>query len=180
MVELVHGTIKVDHLLNLEFEHGVQDCYTMLQRVFKDNLDITLSDYARPDDWWIQEGFDLYRDNFKHEGFITLNFNDNLSDLQPFDVMLIAIPDPRKPSVMVINHCAVYLGNGEVIHHRLGLRSERKRYSGALRNLTCMVIRHKDVTNFANIQVTKVDIMDYILPHKRDMLMGVINDKPAE
>lgn len=180
MVELIHGKIKIDHLLGLDFIHGEQDCYSMLQNVYKDNLGIELSNYARPDNWWIQEGFDLYRDNFKHEGFITLNFNDNLSDLQPFDVMLIAVPDPRKPAAMVINHCAIYIGDGMVIHHRLGLRSERKRYTGGLRNLTCMVIRHKDVPNLGDTEVTKADVMDYILPHKRELLMGVLNDKPIE
>lgn len=180
MTKLIHGEIKVDHLLGLEFIHGVQDCYTMLQNVFKDNLGIELSNYARPDNWWIQEGMDLYRENFKNEGFITVNFNDNLSDLQPFDVALIAIPDPRKPGVMVINHCAIYLGEGKVIHHRLGMRSERKNYSGALRNLTCMVIRHKDVPNFNNQEINKVDISDFILPHKRALMMGAINDTTTE
>lgn len=175
MLELIDNKLHIDHLQGIPFEHGVNDCYTLGQRVFKDNFGLILPDYARPDSWWIEEGFDLYRDNFRNEGFDIAEMDSSFRGIRMFDVPLIAIPDPRKPSVMIPNHCAIYIGDDTVIHHRLGCLSEKRRFSGTLRNLTCMVIRHKDVPDLTNRAESKVDIMQHILPHKRQMMMEALN-----
>jgi cell wall-associated NlpC family hydrolase len=167
---------KVDHLLGLEFEHGVQDCYSMLQNVYMDCLGIKLNDYARPNDWWLTDK-NLYVNNFKNEGFQLLD-DISLDKLRPYDVFLIALPDPRSEGETPANHCAVYLGEGEVIHHRLGKLSEIKKYTGMLRNFTTHIIRHKDV-NLDKVVVQKVNIMDHILPSKRALLEQAMKEHDA-
>lgn len=165
MTELV----RYKHLLNLPFEHGKQDCYTMAQRMFRDNPpNVILSDYARPDDWWIKEGMDLYDENFSHEGFFDIT-DLSLKELQPMDTFMIAIPDSRYLKKTRTNHCAIYLGDNLVIHHPFGRRSLAEPYKHSLRTFTVRVIRHKDAPRFEK-PTSKIDIMDYLLPSKRKLL----------
>lgn len=166
---------KFSYLEGLEFSHGQQDCYGMLVRVYKDFLQIDLTNYARPDDWWVYGG-DLYVDNFAKEGFYCLPDDYPLQDIKPFDVFLVSIPDNRsKGGVTPTNHCAIYLGEGKIIHHRYGKRSCIRNYDGAMRNYTTHILRHKAVRS----RPTKVDVVDlrkYILPHKRAMIDRVLQD----
>ena len=67
------------------------------------------------------------------------------------------------------NHCAVYVGNGDVIHHPLGKFSEKTPYRGWLRELTTHVIRHKDMPEF-KFEETVIDGMTIINQDKRRIL----------
>lgn len=171
------GMLRYDHLLGKPFDHGKNDCYQILRDVFKDNLNIKLRSYARPDDWWINDemDLDLYRRNYEAEGFQLVDLS-HVRDLQILDVALISIPDPRNPKRTVVNHCAIYVGNGQVIHHPYGRFSEKTRYAGGLKNLTSMVIRHKDVPNLEVSQEQTFDLMEMILPHKRAQ-MGLTDEQ---
>ena len=173
--QLVHGYLKYDHLLGLQFEHGVTDCYSLVRHMFKDNLNIELFDYARPNDWWIEDGMDLYKDNFQKEGFSTIDLSD-LKDLRVLDCFLISIPDPRNLKVNKTNHAAVYVGNGFIVHHRLGKLSQKSPYRYQMKNWTTSVVRHKDVPDLSVKAQKNVDIMEYILPHKREMVLGALKD----
>lgn len=169
--------IKYEHLVNLPFQHGVQDCYTMLQRIYEDNFQIKLSNYARPDDWWIS-GMDLYNQNFRNEGFeLVDDAHLNVSLLRPADCFLISLPDSRNPDAHVANHCAIYLGEGKIIHHRLGKNSQVIPYRYSMKDYTVATIRHKDVPDLSIREIKKVDIMDHILPHKRELIMGAMNER---
>lgn len=167
-----------DHLIGLPFSHGATDCYSCFRRYYKDVLGITLNDYARPNDWWIEEGMDLYRQNFEKEGFSQVDVH-SVKDIRLHDGLLIAIPDSRnKGKVAVPNHIAVYTGNGKILHHRLGQLSAHEVYRDAMRNWTCMVIRHKDVKVPKDIAPpTNIDIMNRLLPHKRQMLEAALRGK---
>src|SRR5690606_20249908 len=99
-----------------------------------------------------------------------------MSDLRPFDVILIAIPDERRPKDMVANHCAIYLGDGLMLHHRYGKLSKVQPYRHAMKDMTVGIIRHKDVPDLTNRKEVSVDIMDRILPHKRELLLGALKD----
>lgn len=159
---------QIAHLLGLKFDHGTTDCYSILCQVYKDLLDITLTNYARPNDWWVHNE-DLYLDNFKKEGFYVLDIDE---PLRPFDVFLIALPDPRnRGRITPTNHCAVYLGGDNILHHRLGCLSETKMYRGAIKNFTTRVIRNK-LVQYTPEEVTTIDLMDIILPHQRDRLLN--------
>ena len=168
------------HLEGLEFIHGKQDCYTMLQVMYKTYADIELTNYARPNDWWLS-GKSLYADNFMKEGFEKLDDNMKMSDFNFLDVFLIALPDNRMAhsKSMPPNHCAIYIGDGKIIHHRLGKRSQIKPYQGMLYNFTTHVIRHKDVKLFKPV-TQRIDLMDHILPHKRAELQEALRNESSE
>lgn len=172
---LNQGKLRYRHLLGKKFTLGKDDCYEMMRRMFKDNLNIELTSYARPNDFWLEDDIDPYVGNYPQEGFFLLD-DPRLEDLRPFDTFLIGIPDPRRPEKTVTNHCAIYIGDGMVIHHRLGTLSSVAPYRGVLRNLTTHVIRHKDVPDLRSTNTAKVDILDHLLPHKREFIMGVINE----
>lgn len=158
--------IKYEHLLGKQWVHGTQDCYTIAQQIFKDNLGIELTNYARPTDWWIQ-GLNLYAENFRKEGFEVVDCKED--DIQLLDVFMICIPDGRCLR-NVINHCAIYVGDGKVVHH-LGKRlSECTLYRGYLKRYTSYIIRHKEGPKIRDPKMVTTgtqDLMSLILPHKR-------------
>lgn len=160
----------MDKYLGLEFIHGKQDCYELARMVFKDKLGITLSQYARPDDWWLTDK-NLYMNNFKKEGFYILPDDE---EIRLYDIFLIALPDQRK-SIVPPNHCAIYIGDGKVLHHRLGKRSEIKTYAGMLKKFTSCVIRHKSMKH-TEPTVSRKDIMEYLLPSKRQKIEKIIQE----
>lgn len=169
------GKMRYRHLIGREFVMGKYDCYDILRQFYLDNLSIELTNYARHNDWWLEQDSDFYINNYKNEGFRLLE-DAQLSDLRPFDVMLIAIPDSRNLKTVKTNHCAIYLGEGKILHHRLGHRSEAIEYRASMRNLTTHIIRHKDVPDFSKPKQTALDVLDLILPHKRQLLMGAENE----
>lgn len=169
------GRMRYSHLVGREFVHGRIDCLDILRRMFGDNWNIEITNYARPDDWWI-DGKDLYTDNYRQEGFERIEMRPQ-GDYNPFDVFLIAIPDSRNPDAHVANHCAVYLGEGHYIHHRLGKLSEVKPYRHSMKDYTCSVIRHKDIPILTNNKGSSGDILDHILPHKRELILGASNER---
>lgn len=171
---LNNGELRYQHLLGKEFKLGYTDCLAMLRSIFKDNLNIHITNYARPNDFWLQD-INLYVDNYAKEGFMLIP-DPQFEDLRPFDVFLIAIPDPRQKSATITNHCAIYLGDNTVISHRYGCLSSVSPYKGSLRQITTHTIRHKDVPDMRNTGKSKVDLMDLILPHKRVRLMEALND----
>ena len=163
--------IKYAHLLGRKFDHGVTDCYSLVRDFYKDNFEVDLTDYARPDDWWIS-GQDLYVDNFEKEGFYTINCNPR--DYRVGDCFLISIPDPRAPKgVTPSNHVAIYVGDNMVIHHLLGRESRRVPYKGMLRNFTTHVVRHKHVGELMRPKQTDIDIMDVLPSNKRRLIQNV-------
>lgn len=158
--------MEYQHLLGLEFEQGKNDCYEIVRRLFKDNLDIQLSPFARPTDWWIH-GLDLYRDNFRKEGFEVIDIP--LHQLQPYDSFLVSIPD-RRCSVNVINHAAVYIGEGKILHHLLNRRSEVCLYGGIVQRYTSCIVRHKDVPVLKK-ETKTVDLISLLPEVKKRTLM---------
>lgn len=172
-----HPTIKYDHLLGLPFIFGTNDCYEIARRVYADNTPIQLPAYARPNDFWLGVE-DLYLNNFMKEGFTQIDVP--LTDLQPLDAFLIAIPDTRQKTPRIItNHCAVYVGDGKVIHHYLNRNSECVNYKGWVREFTTHVIRHKDVPRLEQLSES-FDIMNAIPKHKRHKLMEAMRERDSD
>lgn len=172
---LNEGELRYKHLLDKEFKLGTTDCYTIPQMMLLDNLNIQLTSYARPKDWWCDTQVDIYVDNYEKEGFKLLH--DPLpSDLRPFDLALIAIPDPRQREFVRTNHCAMFLNKNWIIHHRMGDISRIEPYRGSMRMMTTHIIRHKDVPDLKDTQVVTADLRQYILPHKLAELERNTND----
>lgn len=179
-IELKHpglagGKMRYKHLLGRKFKQGETDCGDILRQFYLDNLGIKITNYARPNDWWLEDDVNPYLDNYASEGFYFLD-DYAPSDLRPFDVMLIAIPDPRRSGKTITNHCAIYLGHGYILHHRYGQMSTVELYKGSLRHLTTHVARHKNVPDFTDQSVVKVDILDHVLPHKRERIKEILKN----
>ena len=137
-------------LLGRQFFHGVLDCYTLIRDWYRREAGIELLDFDRADDWWLH-GQDLYMQGFSQTGFTRL---PDGAALQAGDVVLMAIRSP------VANHAGIYLGQQgllreapelhpvpqAMLHHLYGRLSERVVYGGYWQDVTCAIVRHKELT----------------------------------
>ena len=168
-----YQNFRYDHLLGRPFVQGKTDCFSIWRDIYRETARIEMFNYARPNDCWLY-GMNPYEENYKQEGFVALADID-LKDLEILDVFLIAIPDARNPTKVITNHCAVYVGQGMVIHHPYQRRSVKVPYRGALKNFTVKVLRHPDAPKI-ELPTKKVDMMDHILPQKRSMIQDAIKN----
>ncbi|WP_419902136.1 NlpC/P60 family protein [Kiloniella sp.] len=159
--------IKYEHLLGTEFNHGKQDCYTLIQQFYRDNFDISLRDYARPTKWWDRD-MDLYSDNFRTEGFEVVDLH--IRDWQPGDLIMMAI------QTSVACHAGIWIGDNKILHHFLNRRSNIENYSGIWRNNTVFVLRHNEVKELKQRSIT-YDIMED--PRIKSKLGGVLDGKTS-
>lgn len=128
--------------VGIPFVHGTTDCYSLIRDFYKNEFNIELSDYARPDYWWTK-GQNLYMDNFKKEGFYLL---DDREEPQFGDIFLIAL------GCSVASHGAIYIGENKILHHVQGRPSSIDRYRDVFRNWTLARIRHKLVEKERKIE----------------------------
>lgn len=159
-------TLKTEHLIGIPFEHGKDDCYEMLRRFYKDNYGIELRDYARPDNWW-EVGLNLYSDNYAAEGFQVVDVG--LREVRVGDVFLMAVRSS------VANHCAIYVGDGLILHHFFGRRSCIEHYKGLWRNTTTAIIRHRAVVARPDEEKT-VDLMTLLPANKRKIAQEALDE----
>ena len=89
-----------------DFAHGVRDCYSIIRDYYRTVLDIKLNNYPRGMGWW-DEGKDLYSENFEKEGFVEVP----ATAATTHDVALFRVRSP------VINHAAVIVDHGQILHH---------------------------------------------------------------
>jgi proteasome lid subunit RPN8/RPN11 len=124
-------------LLERPFVFGTLDCRTLQRDYYKRVLGIEVPEFEYEDDWW-EKGQDLFVRNYKKGGFV------RVGDLRKHDTLLIQIP----PSP-VANHCAVYLGDGQIMHHLSGRISNREPYipghGYGREGVTRMIVRHRSL-----------------------------------
>jgi len=99
------------------FRHGVTDCYSVIRDWFRLVRKTTLINLPRDDRWW-HNGQDIYMENFRRAGFERIE----MAEAERGDVLLGRIG----PRVTVNNHAALYLGNGQILHHLQGRLSVRE------------------------------------------------------
>lgn len=133
-----------EHLMDREFNFGKTDCLSLVRDFYRDNFAISITNYARPNEFW-EHGFNLYIQFQEREGFHIVDY-DPLG-MKLGDVFVCAIMT-KLPA-----HAAIYLGNGKVLHHlppheRLPDRRGRPSVDpvkGLIRNTICACLRHRDV-----------------------------------
>lgn len=143
-----------------EFVYGTHDCYTIVRDFYKQNFDIDLPNYARPNRFW-EFDMDMYMDRYITNGFQVLDCHP--SEYRPGDVVLMAI------NSAVANHAGVFVENGKMIHHLWGRLSVTEGYRDLFRNTTVAIMRHKDVV--VEIAETTSDITEYLSPRVRKQLL---------
>jgi proteasome lid subunit RPN8/RPN11 len=120
-------------LVGRQFTHGVLDCYQLIVDWYARERGITLPDFQRRDDWW-QQGEDLYMRHYADAGF------EAVSQDQPEQVGDVILMQLRSP---VPNHAAVYLGDGQILHHVHSRLSSRDVYGGYWQEITRCVLRYR-------------------------------------
>ena len=116
-------------LIGRPFYHGVLDCFTIIQDYYREELGIELATPRRDFEWW-RHGQNLYLDNYRDWGFV------EVKDLQKHDVILM------QNGCDVINHGAVYIGDGMILQHCTNRLSSRDVYGGYWRKNTRLIVRH--------------------------------------
>lgn len=125
-------------LIGRTFEHGILDCYTLIQDYYARSLGITLPHFERPDDWWTatpdRPALDLYKSHFEQAGFIQVDGPPQLHD-----GLLMQVRSDR------LNHAAVYVRDGVILHHLHSRPSCEDVYGGYWMRHTGMIVRHREV-----------------------------------
>jgi proteasome lid subunit RPN8/RPN11 len=114
----------VKHQLNLlerPFSFGWNDCYSLV----RDYLGSDLPDFPRI----MADAERLFLEQFESLGFRVV------SDLQTGDVILMKIR-AKGP-----NHAAIYLGEGQILHHLVDRLSGHELYSGPYQQATTHILR---------------------------------------
>jgi cell wall-associated NlpC family hydrolase len=120
-------------LIGRDFVWGVFDCFTLLRDYYRDVVGITLPE-AEPYSYnfW-KNNQALYEQRLEQFGFITLAQDQAL---QAHDVLLIQIRST------IANHAAIYLGDGQLLHHLESQLSRRDIYGGFWQKNTRFIARH--------------------------------------
>ena len=111
------------------FVHGAFDCYTLIRDYYRQERDIDLLDFYRPDAWW-HNGGNLYVDNFTKAGFVEVDTPIN------GDVIVMAIGSPTPC------HGAIWLDGDVLLHHLYGRLSCREVYAASYRECTTHILRY--------------------------------------
>ena len=121
-------------LIGRSFDHGILDCYSLVRDYYAREAGILIPDMPRAENWWLK-GEDLYVQNFETLGFVEID----QAHLRRHDALLMQVGSP------VINHAAVYIGDGMIIQHCAGRLSSRDVYGGGWRRATRKALRHKSL-----------------------------------
>lgn len=116
------------------FRHGVADCYALVRDWFWIEKKIRIPNYARTDQWWLNDE-DMLTQLFEEAGFYEIQRPTRIGDAMMGQIM-----------GKVPNHCAVYLGNGLVLHHLSKRLSNREPVDRWMKFIV-KTVRHKDMND---------------------------------
>lgn len=125
-------TGEMQPLIGRPFVHGTWDCWGLIRDWYQLERGITLPDFERADGWW-ERGDDLYMRHHQEAGF------EQVTDgtLQVGDLILMQIQSKQ------VNHGAIYLGDGLLLHHLHGRLSSRDVWGGYWAERARLVVRYR-------------------------------------
>lgn len=118
-------------LIGRPFCAGSLDCYELVKDWYAEKLNIILPDYVRPEGWE-QSGKSILLENFEAFGFKRIE----VSEVRHGDCFLM------QAGATIVNHCAVYIGDGMILHHVRDQLSGRDVYGGFWRKCTTHALRY--------------------------------------
>lgn len=122
-----------------EYVWRIHDCYSLVRDWYKREWGLHLPDFDRDPFFW-EKGQSLYEDNYANCGFVKLIDQP----LQVGDLLLIQVMSK------VPNHGAIYVGNGEIIHHVHNRLSKRDRWGGMWARGMSHHLRHESRMGASN------------------------------
>jgi len=108
--------VPIAPLLEREFRWGVHDCYALVRDWYRLNHGILMPNFPREDEWWLN-GQNMFEELYEEAGMVL--------------IAGASLPEKRGDVIVgkiyskVPNHCAVYEGNGLILHHLGNRLSER-------------------------------------------------------
>jgi cell wall-associated NlpC family hydrolase len=160
--------VKYQHLLGQKYDLGKTDCYSLIKQFYFDNFGLEMRDYARPD-WWWKEDLNLYYENFRREGFKSIDIP--IHEIEIGDGLLMSF------SSTFPNHAGVYVGENKVLHHFYNNLSGTDPLRTGIRNSVTAILRNdivynqviefkKQNTRVIDIQSLKLGKTGYVLPEE--------------
>lgn len=124
-------------ILGIEFQPGINDCYSIIRKWYWQKRNVKLPDFARNDEWW-EDGEDMYVENFEKANFYKIS----LDEIQNGDVVLGRVRSSK------INHASIYLNNpedgyGTLLHH-LPKRLSRRETANPWLGKVELCLRYKE------------------------------------
>ncbi len=153
----LHQTYK--HLLGIPYRSGVQDCYGLVRRYFKEFYQLDLANFARPDGWWNDPSIDLINESLHADGW--QNIGINLRSMRIGDALVFSLINGRA------NHVGIYVGNGMFIHHVYNRFSSEDALMDKWTSRLLMIVRHPKVSPLNTKEETKTDFMSLLPEHVR-------------
>jgi proteasome lid subunit RPN8/RPN11 len=118
-------------LLGRAFVHGVHDCWALVRDALMEEVGLTLPDFPRREGW-DRGGEDLFEQHLAAAGFVKVS-----GELRKYDLLVMQI------GADVPNHCALYLGEGVMLHHPMRTLSRRAVFGGHWAKCLRFAARHQ-------------------------------------
>ena len=120
-------------LVGREWVWGVSDCWTLVRDWYRQTLGIKLRDWQRPASSELFRQSPMFEDCFVETGFYGFRF----SRATKGDLLFM-----RLDGSPGLNHVAVYIGEGKMLHQLQGRLSSRDYWDGYWQKVTGRIVRY--------------------------------------
>lgn len=122
-------------LVGRSYSYGVLDCFTILVDYYQRELGIVIPSVKYENEFWKLENGEknLYVENYAAAGFV------EVKEMREHDILLMRVQS------RILNHAAIYLGGGMILHHLTNRLSSRETYSTYYRKATGLILRHRSL-----------------------------------
>ena len=120
-------------LVGREWTWGVSDCWTLVRDYYRREMGIKLRDWHRPESSEAFRQLPLFERCFGETGFV----DTGSKEPEKGDAMLMSLDG--SPG---LNHVAVYIGEGKMLHQLQGRLSSRDYWDGYWQKVTGRIVRY--------------------------------------